>query len=313
MSADQPLFTVATITYNSSKWVRQAIESVLASTYTNFEYIISDDCSADDTWEIIQQYNDYRIRSWKNVKNIGEYPNRNKVLNEAKGKFILFIDGDDILYKNSLLEYSVFIKAFPNAKAVWGVYPLYFDFVVLPYFFSAKQLTALNFLSTYPISVVGFADSLFSVIDLKNIGGFDNRFGIGDTYIKRKFSCFFDVLIIPAGKAFWRKHENQASSKIKTNYKNFIESVAIDRELIHSEFFPLKKDELKIAQSNLKVRTIKLLVKNTLMRFKLFDFIRLIVLLRINLFDLFLIFNKGNYEYKCGASGEFPLLNKYNF
>ena len=94
----QPLFTVATITYNSSRWVRQAIESVLASSYTDFEYIISDDCSTDDTWDIIQEYKDGRIKAWRNQTNIGEYPNRNIVLRQAKGKYFLFIDGDDLTY-----------------------------------------------------------------------------------------------------------------------------------------------------------------------------------------------------------------------
>ena len=93
----QPLFTVAVITYNSGQWLQQTIDSILSSSYENFELIISDDCSSDNTWELVKQYKDPRITSIRNTINIGEYPNRNQVLNKAIGRYILFIDGDDIL------------------------------------------------------------------------------------------------------------------------------------------------------------------------------------------------------------------------
>ncbi|MFM7858501.1 MAG: glycosyltransferase family 2 protein, partial [Flammeovirgaceae bacterium] len=96
--ADQPLVTVITVTYNSSKYVRKAIESILASSYTNFELLISDDASSDNTWEIIQEYKDERIVACRNTTNIGEYNNRNKCIKLAKGEFIFFIDGDDMLF-----------------------------------------------------------------------------------------------------------------------------------------------------------------------------------------------------------------------
>ena len=57
MLSNNPLVTVVTVTYNSSKYVRDAIEGVLAQSYANIEYIIADDCSTDDTWKIINEYN----------------------------------------------------------------------------------------------------------------------------------------------------------------------------------------------------------------------------------------------------------------
>ncbi|MBI1781721.1 MAG: glycosyltransferase family 2 protein, partial [Sphingobacteriales bacterium] len=236
---EQPLFTVATISYNSGKWIRQTIESVLASGYTDFEYLISDDCSGDDSWDIIQTYRDPRIKAWRNTQNIGEYPNRNKVLKEAKGKFILYIDGDDLLYKDALEDYARFAVAFPKAKGIWGVYPVYFDFVVFPYLFNPQELTALNFLSLYPVTVVGFTDSVFEVASLKEIGGFDGRFAIGDTYIKRKFCCFYDVLLVPAGRAFWRQYPQQASNRVRRHYQQLKETLLIDKEMLEAEYFPL--------------------------------------------------------------------------
>lgn len=68
MKVEQPLFTVATVTYNSGRWIKQAIESVLASSYSDFEYIIADDCSNDDTWSKVNEYNDSRIVAFRQEK-----------------------------------------------------------------------------------------------------------------------------------------------------------------------------------------------------------------------------------------------------
>ncbi len=313
MNTIQPLFTVATITYNSGRWVNQAIESILSSTFTDFELLISDDCSTDDTWLNIQEYKDPRIRAWRNEINIGEYSNRNKVLREAKGTFIIYIDGDDILYKDSLARFARYLHAFPKAKAVWGVYPVYFDFVAMPYFFTPEQLTRLNYLSTYPVTVVGFAESLFSVDALLSIGGFDERFAIGDTYIKRKFSCIYPVLLATAGFAFWRQHPGQASNRVRSFYKQLIENFQIDKEILWSNDLPLDAEDLKIAKMNFRIRTIKLIVLNTLRSGKLIDFFKLLKELHIPLSDMRYLLKKGAYNYKAGAVAGNPLLNDYNF
>jgi len=309
----KPLFTIATITYNSSKYVRQAIESVLASNYKDFEFLISDDSSTDDTWKIIQEYKDPRIKSWRNDVNLGEYPNRNKILHTAKGEFIYFIDGDDILYKDSLARFANYIDAFPTAKGVWGVYPVYFDFVVLPYLFSHEQLTRLNLLSNYPLTVVGFAETLFSVEALLEMGGFDERFAIGDTYIKRKFALSYPVVVATAGFAYWRQYPEQASNRVRSFYKQLIETYQIDSELLWSSELPLANDELQKARRNFHIRSIKLIVMNTLLKGKLFDFFRLMKKLEIPYLHVRYLLEKGDYHYKAGAQEGSPLLNDYHF
>ncbi len=313
MSTGQPLFTVATITYNSGKWVSQAIESILCSSYTDFELLIADDCSTDNTWSVIQQYNDVRIRAWRNEQNLGEYSNRNKVLREAKGKFIIYIDGDDLLYKDALARFANYLTAFPEAKGVWGVYPVYFDFVVMPYLFSAAQLTRLNFLSNYPVTVVGFAETLFSVEALLETGGFDERFAIGDTYIKRKFALFYPVVLATAGFAYWRQYPEQASNRVRSFYKQLIENYQIDKELLWSSELPLTPAELQQARTNFHIRSIKLVVLNTLRKGKLFDFFQLMKRLQIPYTHVRYLLQKGDYGYKAGAEAGAPLLNDYHF
>lgn len=81
--------------YNCSRFIREAIDSVLAQTYTAWELLIVDDCSTDDTAAIIASYQDERIHYFRNEQNSGAALSRNKALREAKGKYIAFLDADD--------------------------------------------------------------------------------------------------------------------------------------------------------------------------------------------------------------------------
>src|SRR5260370_37746092 len=95
---EKPLVSVLMTAYNREKYIAQAIESVLASTYTNFELIIVDDRSTDYSVEIARGYErkDKRVRVHVNEKNLGDYPNRNKAASYAVGKYIRYLDSDDV-------------------------------------------------------------------------------------------------------------------------------------------------------------------------------------------------------------------------
>ncbi len=98
----QVVFSVITVSYNSARFIGHTINSVLNQTYKNFEYIILDDNSTDSTWQIIEGFKDERINAYRNPNNLGEYQNRNKAIEIASGKYIIFIDGDDYMYWNAL-------------------------------------------------------------------------------------------------------------------------------------------------------------------------------------------------------------------
>lgn len=90
------LVSIITPSYNCAKYIGETIESVLAQTYTNWEMIIIDDCSTDNTAEVIANYNDPRIHYLKNKKNSGAALSRNYALREAKGRWMAFLDSDDM-------------------------------------------------------------------------------------------------------------------------------------------------------------------------------------------------------------------------
>lgn len=93
----QPFVSIALCTYNGSEFLSEQIQSVLDQDYTNFELVIVDDDSTDNTWDIISSYlADSRIRFYKNEKNLGYAANFGKALSLCTGEFIALSDQDDI-------------------------------------------------------------------------------------------------------------------------------------------------------------------------------------------------------------------------
>lgn len=99
------MITVFTSCFNHAQYLSEAIESVLAQTFTDFEYLLYDDGSTDNTWEIMQKFEqqDKRIRATKLNKAATKAPVMNQSVREAKGQFWTWCPADDI-WKKDLLE-----------------------------------------------------------------------------------------------------------------------------------------------------------------------------------------------------------------
>jgi len=106
------LVTVVTPSYNSSPFIRETIESVLAQTYKNWEMIIVDDGSSDNSQEIIREYTaqDERIKLIVNKENVGASKSRNIAIAEARGEYIAFLDSDDIWLADKLKNQIVLMQ-----------------------------------------------------------------------------------------------------------------------------------------------------------------------------------------------------------
>lgn len=104
-----PKVSVCMPTYNQARFLPEAIESVLRQSYRYFEFIIIDDCSKDNTSEIIRKYaaSDDRIRAVFNERNAGMVNNWNKCLQLARGEYIKYLFGDDVLSSPHALERMV--------------------------------------------------------------------------------------------------------------------------------------------------------------------------------------------------------------
>lgn len=99
-SRNNLLVSVLMPAYNAQDYIGEAIESILSQTYSNFELLIADDASTDNTKAIITGYakTDKRVRLIANSKNLYIAANRNKLITEAKGTYVVWADADDISY-----------------------------------------------------------------------------------------------------------------------------------------------------------------------------------------------------------------------
>lgn len=92
--------------YNCVKFIKETIRSVQSQTYQNWEIVFVDDYSTDNTESVVKSFNDPRIRFFKNERNSGAAVSRNLALREAKGRWIAFLDSDD-LWEPTKLEKQV--------------------------------------------------------------------------------------------------------------------------------------------------------------------------------------------------------------
>ena len=105
------LVSIIMPSYNTARFIEETIRSVLAQTYTSWELIIVDDCSTDNTDEVVAGFSDERIRYLKNERNSGAAVTRNYALREAKGRWIAFLDSDDLWHPEKLERQIRFMES----------------------------------------------------------------------------------------------------------------------------------------------------------------------------------------------------------
>jgi hypothetical protein len=115
---EKALITVLMPVYNAEKFLKEAIESVLAQSFTAFEFLIIDDASTDASATIIQQYNDPRIRYLRNETNLGISRTLNRGIELATTEWIARMDADDISYSHRLEKQFRHCEAVPDCALV---------------------------------------------------------------------------------------------------------------------------------------------------------------------------------------------------
>ena len=221
-----PEVSIITPVFNSSKFLEETIASVLNQTFTDWEWMITDDKSTDNSVEIIQKVNDSRIQLILSDKNGGAGHARNLSLKQANGRFITFLDGDDFWEPNFLEEMIWFMKnentelAYSNyARCDENLNPVIDDFK------ADKPVTFDNLLKTCRLSL------LSSMYDSQRVG--KEYFPEGS---KREDHVMWLNLLkkIPVGKplpktmAKYRMHQSSISRK-KSN-------IVKDQYLVYKDY-----------------------------------------------------------------------------
>lgn len=221
-----PEVSIITPVFNSSKFLEETIASVLNQTFTDWEWMITDDKSTDNSVEIIQKINDSRIQLILSDKNGGAGHARNLSLKQASGRFITFLDADDFWEPNFLEEMIWFMKK-ENTELAYSNYARCDENLnpVIDDFKADKPVTFDNLLKTCRLSL------LSSMYDSQRVG--KEYFPEGS---KREDHVMWLNLLkkIPVGKplpktmAKYRMHQSSISRK-KSN-------IVKDQYLVYKDY-----------------------------------------------------------------------------
>lgn len=195
---EHPLVSIIVVTYNSSLWVRDTLDSVSAQTYPNYELIVTDDCSTDNTVEVCRHWIEKHKDSNKKItlveaaKNTGVAGNCNRGLAEAHGEWLKFIAGDDILASTAIKDYVDYVTMHPDvrhliAKSVhftgqFRESDLQNPTEVSSYLYREEATVKFQYKVIRRMFFGSGPTYFINTQSLKNVGGFDERFPMQEDY-----------------------------------------------------------------------------------------------------------------------------------
>lgn len=254
----KPLVSVLMTAYNRERYIAEAIESVLLSTYTHFELIIVDDCSRDNTVKIAQEYlaKDRRIQVYVNERNMGDYPNRNQAASYAKGKYLKYVDSDDAIYPETLAIMVGAMEQHPDAALAISSRSESSQTYFLPAEVYQTHFFVRGILDHGPTAVMIRA-KVFNAIgkfkEIRNVSDFD---------LWLRIAAQFPVVELQRNLIFWRQHPDQEINLDPFKYLEYQLPILIEN--LSSDNCPLSmKDRDQIIQKNRAILARKL-VKNIL-------------------------------------------------
>jgi len=251
---NSPLVSVLMTAYNREKYIAEAIESVLASTYQNWELIIVDDRSKDRTVEIAKSYEakDERIKVYINEKNLGDYPNRNHAASYAKGKYLKYVDADDLIYPYGLEQLVFYMEQFPDAA--YGLCSLPQDDVqIYPFMLSPKQAYYRHYFTNKWIFHKAPLSSIIKKDFFDKVGGFTGKRMVGDFEMWNILSQKYNVVLMPAGIVWYREHNEGEMQYARDNVFQMFEYLLTEYEVLNKDNCPLsEKDKIKAQKKCLR-------------------------------------------------------------
>lgn len=236
--------------YNRELYIGEAIASVLASTYHNYELIIVDDCSTDNTVEIAKQYklHDGRIKVYVNEKNLGDYPNRNKAAAYACGKYLKYLDSDDTISSKGLEIMVDCMEKYPAAG--YGLIAKNMDpRLAYPVLLSGEQAYKEYFFKC-ALFTTGPSGSIMKRDLFETVGGFMEMPYISDTELWLRLSATGPVVCMSVGLVWWRQHAQQQVHEGVANLFYQKQTLRLHIRFLEDVECPLQKKDAAIALRN---------------------------------------------------------------
>ena len=209
MTRSKHAVTVVITSYNREEFLGASIESVLNSSFEDYELLVIDNCSTDASVDVAQSYAklDSRIKIVVNEKNLGQFGNRNRAIELVKSPFLKYHDSDDLMYPYCLATMVELLEAEPEAGFTlsggrhWPGGPC-------PMLLSPQLAYEREFLGGGLFSC-GPSGALFRTEVLRQLGGFPERGAVSDYCFWLKACVHTSVLLVPADLFWYRVHPGQ--------------------------------------------------------------------------------------------------------
>jgi glycosyltransferase involved in cell wall biosynthesis len=217
------LVSVAIASYNMGHYLRGAVQSVLAQTYPNVEVQIVDDGSTDDTQQILQQWDgDHRVRSHRQA-NAGQARAKNRAIELSRGRFVAFLDADDVWNPDKLAQQMPLFRGRPELGVVYSDYQC-MDADGRPL---VKDVTPMRRgWVTGPLLIENFIPYSAGVVRrdcLERNGGFDESLEMGIDYdLWLRLSAHWQFDFVPQSTVRYRIWAGQMSKDYRKRYESAI-------------------------------------------------------------------------------------------
>ena len=262
MNNSNPLISIVMNCHNGSKFLNESLKSIFSQSFQNWELIFFDNFSSDNSREILQSYNDKRIKYYRSHKKVELYRARNLAVKKCLGEYICFLDTDDLWSNDKLERQLEFFKINNKTKILYSNY-----FVITN---KEKKLKHKHNLPNGRISqklLDNYCIGIVTVMIKKEIFDnykFDENFDIiGDFDFFLRLSLKYEIGSIQQPLAFYRIHEKNLSKNLAIYLKEML-------NWLKSNKINLQKSKLSLKGQ--QILYFKLKVKLFLKKYLLYDF-----------------------------------------
>ncbi|MBA3766784.1 MAG: glycosyltransferase family 2 protein [Acidobacteria bacterium] len=234
--------TVAMPAYNAAPYVCEAVESVLAQDYDQYELIVMDDASRDATWKYLKRYSKHpKVRLFRNRRNLGVGATRNRITCLSRGEYITPCDADDLLLPEALRRLSQYLDRHPRIGAVYGdILELVTDqdkTLIHPPMISGKDSS-----KTWDLieNAVNHAGSMVRKSLMIEVGGYDEAvYSVDDWSLWLKLAEISRFKYLQGEVYYvWRRHP-ASLTQTDRNWQGDVEK--IQRETIERRYYRAQK------------------------------------------------------------------------
>jgi glycosyltransferase involved in cell wall biosynthesis len=232
-----PTVSVIIPTYNYAHFLATAIESVLNQTYTDFELIVVDDGSTDNTKQVVAAFQSNHQVQYVFQSNQGDAAARNTGIRQSSGKYLAFLDSDDAWTPDKLQIQTTVLEQYRHYSIVYSA--------VIYQIFQQKQLVSSRIVHKsrryeqslyedllYQNTIIGSHSGVVVRREaFEKLGLFDEAFHICDLDLWRRFSEFYNFYYVPQALVYIRKHDTNLSRNrelIADNYARYIQKLNRD-------------------------------------------------------------------------------------